>query len=547
MTLAALVVAIGVVGVFAVIAVLTGAFEKQKASIPDQVLPPHGSCPILETLQVAIGNESGYSEYERYFCIDGTQHLSLLLHDGKLIPLTLEGWRNGWPDRGFVLPRGAFVLVTNGGLKLNSSEWSSFIAEHQTDQRITVIKALCKLKIPVLTDEGYANEDTFSGPEGSYQALKFGNACASLVKPTDELATSESRSPNVRRVPFVGCKSDGQGGPVEAPKGESKVVPIDPTAAQRIAYYATGKDFGVLAPRGWHCFGSYGSNGTNLYVSPQPINTNIEPSVFAGPVIELSLASGDTSGRFDVAKVIARVFPAHMAFVRRVIEGGEEPTSSFPLGPYPNDKLNYRSSEIVEYQTPARTGGLGTVSLLQSNADPISGVAILTGQDPDLLQLSVRLSPEQVDLAPTIIQQVERDVAGQPQSLTSTPPRTPWVITLNGVSALPGHQPASAGVGTDSGLQTVGEGVSAPVPLNSVEATYSDEARRAKVQGVCLVSVNVDTQGNPQNPRVVRSLGKGLDENAIEAVKRYRFKPAMKGGRTPVPVRITVEVRFSLY
>jgi protein TonB len=97
------------------------------------------------------------------------------------------------------------------------------------------------------------------------------------------------------------------------------------------------------------------------------------------------------------------------------------------------------------------------------------------------------------------------------------------------------------------GLYRVGGGVSAPQPLNSVEAEFSDEARRAKYQGVCLISLIVDVHGDPQNPRVVRALGMGLDEKAIEAVKKYKFKPAMKDGKTPVPVMITVEVNFRLY
>jgi TonB family protein len=93
----------------------------------------------------------------------------------------------------------------------------------------------------------------------------------------------------------------------------------------------------------------------------------------------------------------------------------------------------------------------------------------------------------------------------------------------------------------------VGGAVSQPVPLNNVEAEFSDEARRAKYQGVCLISVIVDIYGNPQNPRVVRALGMGLDEKALEAVRKYKFKPAMKDGKTPVPVMINVEINFRLY
>jgi TonB family protein len=109
-----------------------------------------------------------------------------------------------------------------------------------------------------------------------------------------------------------------------------------------------------------------------------------------------------------------------------------------------------------------------------------------------------------------------------------------------------GYGPGRGG-GAGGGLYHVGGGVTAPVALNSVEAEFSDEARRAKYQGVCLISLIVDAQGNPQNPRVIRALGMGLDEKALEAVRKYKFRPAMKDGRTPVPVMITVEVNFRLY
>jgi TonB family protein len=95
------------------------------------------------------------------------------------------------------------------------------------------------------------------------------------------------------------------------------------------------------------------------------------------------------------------------------------------------------------------------------------------------------------------------------------------------------------------GPSKVGNGVSAPVPLNFVEAEFSDEARRKHIEGVCLVTLIVDTHGNPVNLRVVRALGYGLDEEALKAVRKYHFKPAMKAG-VPVPVMITVEVNFRL-
>jgi len=109
-----------------------------------------------------------------------------------------------------------------------------------------------------------------------------------------------------------------------------------------------------------------------------------------------------------------------------------------------------------------------------------------------------------------------------------------------------GYGPGYGG-NAGGGLYHIGGGVAAPVLLHQVDPEFSDEARRAKYQGICMISIIVDTNGNPQNPRVVRPLGMGLDEKALEAVRQFRFKPAMKDGKTPVPVMITVEVNFRLY
>lgn len=93
----------------------------------------------------------------------------------------------------------------------------------------------------------------------------------------------------------------------------------------------------------------------------------------------------------------------------------------------------------------------------------------------------------------------------------------------------------------------VGASVSPPVALFTPVAIYSEQARRKKVTGMCLMSLIVDAHGMPQNPHLVRSLGYGLDENALAAAQRYRFKPALKDGFEPVPVTISIEVNFRLY
>jgi hypothetical protein len=123
---------------------------------------------------------------------------------------------------------------------------------------------------------------------------------------------------------------------------------------------------------------------------------------FTGPAIQLSEMSGETSGRYGVARVLARIFPAQRTFVDSVIEEGAD-AADFPLGPYPNDKLTFQSERMVQYQTPPHSQGLGTDSSLRADEYPINGVAILEGQAPDLLILNVRLPPDMNDLAPYII------------------------------------------------------------------------------------------------------------------------------------------------
>jgi periplasmic protein TonB len=108
----------------------------------------------------------------------------------------------------------------------------------------------------------------------------------------------------------------------------------------------------------------------------------------------------------------------------------------------------------------------------------------------------------------------------------------------------PGVGPGSGG-GFGGGAYRIGGGVSAPTVLSKVEPEYSEEARKAKWQGTVVLSLVVDDQGRPQALKVVRSLGLGLDQKAIEAVEKWRFKPGMKDGK-PVPVMATIEVNFRL-
>ena len=108
---------------------------------------------------------------------------------------------------------------------------------------------------------------------------------------------------------------------------------------------------------------------------------------------------------------------------------------------------------------------------------------------------------------------------------------------------------AGAGAGSEggigSGVYEIGNGVIAPALLYKVEPEYSEEARKAMYQGTVVLKVVVDTAGRVVNPEVIRSLGLGLDEKAVEAVKKWQFRPGYKNGR-PVAVVAEIEVGFRL-
>lgn len=88
-------------------------------------------------------------------------------------------------------------------------------------------------------------------------------------------------------------------------------------------------------------------------------------------------------------------------------------------------------------------------------------------------------------------------------------------------------------------------GVTPPQLIYKVEPEFSEEARKAKHQGVVVLTIEVDLNGNVRNLRVRQSLGLGLDEKAVEAVSRWRFRPGVLNGK-PVVTEATVQVNFQL-
>ena len=221
-------------------------------------------------------------------------------------------------------------------------------------------------------------------------------------------------------VPFVGCPFDGQQGPNPAPTGQPRQLALDPATAARLAYYDAGIERGVLAPRGWHCLGLSGSDGTVLFVSPQPLDAErlIDGGALPGPVVILRGIEGGTSGRFEAARIAARVFPSERAFVKGVIDEGIEPAESFPQGPFVHDRMTRLDAHIVEYETPGGEQGLGTTTRwLQPEAEPVRGAVVLGGDlphEPEIEVLMIRLDAADAALVPVIVHNLERGEADEP-------------------------------------------------------------------------------------------------------------------------------------
>jgi hypothetical protein len=217
----------------------------------------------------------------------------------------------------------------------------------------------------------------------------------------------------VGKVPFVGCHREGQagttGGPISAPPS-AKVPAVSGPATGVLAYYWSG-DLGVLAPRGWHCFGFYGSGGYSLLVTPYTRQTGDfynRRLRFLGPAVEVTFNYGRTSGRTAVLDAIGRYFPAHRGFIRET-DKIDLLLGPLPRGPYPTDSIQRRSADSVRYGTPAGKSGQGTTGLLAPGPEPVEGIRKLVNlrDGPDLLAVNVRLPAAAAALTDVILSSAE--------------------------------------------------------------------------------------------------------------------------------------------
>jgi TonB family protein len=222
-------------------------------------------------------------------------------------------------------------------------------------------------------------------------------------------------------------------------------------------------------------------------------------------------------------------------------------------------EIDLASTEVSLYVPPeylAGHGGGGGGTHDKMNAS--NGVLPLTARrqitPPTVV---VRNQESKIPIAPTVVappMPPQSLPLGDPLASSAAPPSN----GLGGNGGIGGGSGGGIdggngpGVGTGWGGWTgggpyrIGGGVSAPRAIYDPDPEYSDEARKAKYQGVVVLWVVVGADGTPKDIRISRSLGMGLDERAVEAVRRWRFEPARKDGR-PVAVQLNIEVTFRLY
>ena len=222
----------------------------------------------------------------------------------------------------------------------------------------------------------------------------------------------------------------------------------------------------------------------------------------------------------------------------------------------PVDLAPFEPAAPKQKNTMGGGGGGGDKSLLQASKGKLPKIAprqfvppsaVVNNPDPKLV-----MEPTIVVQPNAPLPQVNMAQLGDPLGKLGPPSngtgsgggigsgRGGGVGSGSGIGFGPG-----SGMGTGGGVYRIGGGVSDPVPIFKPEPEYSEEARKAKFQGAVMLQIVIDASGHTRDVKVIRPLGLGLDEKAVEAVLKWRFKPSLKDGK-PVAVMANVEVNFRL-
>jgi len=272
----------------------------------------------------------------------------------------------------------------------------------------------------------------------------------------------------------------------------------------------------------------------------------------------------DSWGQYRVSKTRSALgsILAHALFIGAIAAFWLMPHEARPQ-PKPMARVTLIAPSLESYVLPLATkqagggGGGGDRDKIEAPRGALPRAAKLQITPP---QIVVRNEHPKLTVEPTVIAPPQiQMIASVPNLGNPVAPVLP-TIASNGIGSGGGiGSGAGGGVGKGSGpgvgegsgggigggAYRVGGSVLAPRPLTTPDPDYTEQARQAKLQGVCVLGLIVDADGKPQDIRVLRKLGLGLDEKAIIAVSQWTFAPATKDG-TPVPVRISVQVSFKL-
>jgi protein TonB len=272
------------------------------------------------------------------------------------------------------------------------------------------------------------------------------------------------------------------------------------------------------------------------FAKEQPVNTSVMPTMLGVGYGTYQQRPENFLLSFVVqgAGIALLLWLTHIAVPAKIIP--PTTSTSVELAPYVPLK--------VGKDGPSGGGG-GDASKLKASAGTPPKAAKQQFTPPTVLvQQKSKLMAE-----PTVIADMKtppNTQLGDPLSKLMTPSNGVGVGGGIGSNSGGGVGSGHGGPGVGPGIFHVGDGVSAPRPIFTPEPEFSEEARKAKYQGVVVLNIVVGTDGRVHSPRVVRSLGMGLDEKAIEGVKTWKFDPSKKDGR-PVAVEMNIEVAFNLY
>jgi TonB family protein len=279
------------------------------------------------------------------------------------------------------------------------------------------------------------------------------------------------------------------------------------------------------------------TSGTTQTATLQPIALTIphagQPA--RSYKIEIPATPGNTNG-LPAGSYVLRVSPPKTS---APTQASAAPTARISPGVIAGQRLNF----------------VAPVYPADAKANKIQGAVVLDaiiGKDGAIKDLHILSGPPELTTAAL---EAVRRWTYKPYLLNGDPTEVETTITVN-FSLSPSPQPEPSPAPNPSALNPqpsapsnqvlhIGGGVKPPVVIHTAEPEYSLQAKDAKFSGNVRVYLQVDTNGHTSHVRVVKGVGMGLDEKAVEAVSQYRFKPATLGGK-PVPVDLYIDVNFQI-